>query len=168
MQVYSERCWVYCRGAGPCLLVSGLIWLWVFIFAYQRWPGRALLIVCTGMLYIVAPYIDRMTPEGSIVYNLNGTPPILDTYRNQHPENGHPANLPEIQFFGQARKFYKFDYTAVQSRPGGPYDDYVITATPNRWCCGITHTFAMRSDGLIHYNTDQRRATLADPTLPRP
>jgi hypothetical protein len=95
-------------------------------------------------------------------------PALLNDYKQNHPEQGYPVFLPDLGIDRRVGKFFNVYYTPLRSRPDAPADDYLITAVPKRWCCGFAMSLAMRSDGLVHQNFDQRPATLADKPLPNP
>jgi len=168
MEVRSDFCWVYCWGAGRCTFIGVLLWLWIFAFLFFRLRGRIALVVCTAVLYLGSPHGDGSfvaANQASMVGRFREAPAVMDAYRKDHPLQGYPASIPPIHLSSQAEKFYRIVYTPIRTSPGGPVDDYTITATPNRWCCGFALSLAMRSDGLIHHNWEKRPATLKDQVL---
>jgi len=174
MEVRSEYCWVYCWGAARCLLVGGLLGLWVLAFFMLRLRGRLVLVVCAAIVYAGLPHhLDRATTatcQASTVATFRQLPATLDAYRKDHDSQGYPASLPSVPLYNGASRFYRIVYKPIRANPGagGPVDDYMVTATPNRWCCGFALSLAMRSDGLVHYNYEKRPATFGDPPMPLP
>jgi len=171
MEAKWKHCWVYCWGAGRCTFFGVLLGLWVFAFLLLHLRGRIALAVCTAFVYLSLPHADvspTAVRQASMVGTFRELPILLDAYRKNHPAQGYPPTLPSVSLNTGANRFYEVVYTPVWSKAGGPADDFLITATPSRWCCGFTLSLAMRSDGLIHFNYEARPSTLKDATMPHP
>jgi hypothetical protein len=108
--------------------------------------------------------------EASAIGYLRQLDQSLESYRKEHPQQGYPEILPKVSLAGRSvnpREIYEFHYIIWRSRPDGPFDGFLVQATP-LWearGCGYERSFTAADDGQIHFAYECRPATKTDPVV---
>jgi hypothetical protein len=101
--------------------------------------------------------------EASAVGELRSMAQAVETYRNEHPQQGYPAVL-LMKPSEALKKLYEIEYQTSQRKADGPVDVFLIQVTPTRSGC-VVRSFAAAEDGHIHFVINRRPATKADPAI---
>jgi hypothetical protein len=110
--------------------------------------------------------VDRMpgaVAEARAVGELRSMAQAVETYRNEHPQQGYPVALLKKPS-DSLKKLYEIAYQTSRTKLDGPIDVFLIQATPAGSEC-VVRSFAVAEDGLIHFVINRRSATKADPAM---
>ncbi|MFI5118248.1 MAG: hypothetical protein ACHP8B_16280 [Terriglobales bacterium] len=156
-------------------LILALTWSWLFLFIGLRWKARVALAVCavlafslslTGTHWLAMPI---PAAEASAVGTLVQMQFSLEADKSEHHRPGFANTLPTIVNSFPVQRFYEFEYRPKRS-DNGTIERFEIAAIPRARprSCGFSRSFVITSDGVVHYTSESRAATVDDPVLDVP
>lgn len=162
----TDECFELINGRGYIWTTAGLAWVWLYLFFLFGNRGRLILLGCSMLILLVMPHVIRAPAaavEARAVGELRSMAQSLETYRNEHLQQGYPAVLPKkpSDFL---KKLYEVEYQISRSKTDGPVDVFLIQITPS-WSECVVRSFAAAEDGQIHYVINRRSATKTDPVI---
>jgi len=146
--------------------ITGLTWLWLYLFFLFGNRGRLVLLGCSILAVLAMPQVQRSS-EGAIeaeaIGELHSMAQAVAAHRNKHSQEGYPTVLPKKPS-DSLKKLYEIDYQISRSKADGPIDGFLIQVTPI-WSGCLFKSFAAAEDDKIHYVINRRPATKADPLI---
>lgn len=170
LEFSDNGCRIFKSGQAAAFISAGVVWLFLSALFLLPWWGRAVLLLlplCVA-IFILTTNIDHAgiaVVQASAVGRVRTLQGLLGAHREKHPSEGFPALLPMMEPTRFTEKYYKFEYTPIRAKQDSHAADYVLRATPLRPDCGCTMRLVTSSDGVIHWNFEDRPATKADPPL---
>lgn len=143
-----------------------LAWIWLYLFFLFDNRGRLILLGCSVLILLLMPHVIRIpaaAAESRAVGELRSMAQAVETYRNEHPQQGYPAVLPKTPS-DFLEKLYEIEYQPSRTKADGPADIFLIQLTPI-WSECLVRSFAAAEDGRIHYVINQRPATKSDSAI---
>ncbi len=162
----TDACFDVINSRGYLWTITGLVWIWLYLFFLLGNRVRLILLGCSVLVLLAMPNIIRVpaaAAESRAVGELRSMAQAVETYRNEHPQQGYPAVLPKTpsEFL---KKLYEIEYQTSRSRTDGPVDVFLIQVTPS-WSECVVRSFVAAEDGQIHYVINRRPATKSDPVI---
>lgn len=164
----TDPCFDVINGREYIWTTTGLTWIWLYLFFLFGNRGRLILLGCSAFILLAMPHVDRVPVagvEGRAVRELRSIGQALETYRDEHPQQGYPAVLPKTPS-DSLKRLYEIEYQTSRSNADGPVDVFLIQITPI-WSECFVRSFAAAEDGRIHYviNFNRRPAVKSDPAI---
>jgi hypothetical protein len=160
-----KGCWLYEHNLRD-LTVFTYVFAWVVLFCVVRVQWRVILTAITVLGLIPAiglhgPYERHAAAESATVEALRKMHSSLGIFREQHPDQGYPSQLPKVDLSQLAQKYYQYKYLSIRSAEGKT-NNYTIESTPTRRTCDFYYSFTLADDGRIFYTAEPRAATSSD------
>ncbi|MGB2901528.1 MAG: hypothetical protein WBB89_19895 [Candidatus Acidiferrum sp.] len=162
----SDSCFLLINSREYVWTITGLAWIWLYLFFLFGNRGRLGLIACSALLVFPIWQADRFpaaAAEARAVVELRSMAQAVETYRTEHPQQGYPAVLLKKPS-NSLKKLYEIEYQTSRTKVDGPIDVFLIQVTPT-WSECVVRSFATAEDGQIHFVINRRPATKADPVL---
>ena len=162
----SDGCFFLINSREYIWMITGLAWIWLYLFFLLGNRGRLGLLACTLLFIFLMGNVDRIpaaAAEARAVGELRSMAQAVETYRTEHPQQGYPTVLPK-QPSDSLKKVYEIEYQASRAKVDGPIDVFLIQVTPT-WRECVVRSFAAAEDGQIHFVISRRPATKADPAI---
>jgi hypothetical protein len=162
----SDSCFFLMNSRGYIWMMTGLAWIWLYLFFLFGNRGRLGLIACSALLVFPIWQADRFpaaAAEARAVVELRSMAQAVETYRTEHPQQGYPAVLLKKPS-DSLKKLYGIEYQTSRTKADGPIDVFLIQVTP-AWSECVVRSFAAAEDGKIHFVISRRPAMKTDPVL---
>jgi len=162
----TDPCFDVINGREYIWTTTGLTWIWLYLFFLFGNRGRLILLGCSVLILVAMPHVIRVPAaavEARAVGELRSMAQAVETYRNEHPQQGYPAVLPKTPS-ESLKELYEIEYQTSRSKIDGPVDVFLIQVTPI-WSECVVRSFAAAEDGRIHYVINRRSATKSDPAI---
>jgi len=162
----SDGCFFLINSREYIWMITGLAWIWLYLFFLLGNRGRLGLLACTLLFIFLMGNVDRMpaaAAEARAVGELRSMAQAVETYRTEHLQQGYPTVLPK-QPSDSLKKVYEIEYQTLRAKVDGPIDVFLIQVTPT-WRECVVRSFAAAEDGQIHFVISRRPATKADPAI---
>lgn len=94
----TDTCFDVINGRAYIWTTTGLAWIWLYLFFLFSNRGRLILLGCSVLILVAMPHVDRVPAaavEARAVGELRSMAQAVETYRNEHPQQGYPAVLPK-------------------------------------------------------------------------
>jgi hypothetical protein len=144
----TDRC--YAEEHLAIILVMGLSWLLVFVFAQKTVRIAALGLALLVCLYYQHAEFTAPTEAGAVL-TLRHAAVFLRDYKQIHPAEGYPSTIPPPVPNCRARGLYEFRYTAEKSSASVTADRFTLVAVPiPQQIPRSLRSFAITEDGHLY------------------
>jgi len=163
----SDRCYLRIHGGAAAAATFTLLAGWLFIFLAGNKSIRITLVLITLFALVFVQIGESNIPAAaaSLAANtLRRTANRLEEEHSQKSDNAYPTTV-TFAPDPTAKRFYRFEYVPLASKPSGAIDGYMLKARPLRYGCGVTRSFLFDRNGRFHTTQEDREPTESDPIL---
>jgi hypothetical protein len=135
----------------------GLSWFLAFMF-FGKVVRISLLAAALGVCLLYQHSEFTPPAEWGAISTLRSVGKVLESFKQTHPSEGYPVNLPVFQTNCRARSVYEFRYSREALLTPGIAERFILVAVPTTPSVSRgLRSFALTEDGHIHSTSPNSR-----------